>query len=985
MKSPWTLIGWLIAGLFAMLLSLGLYLAGLALGWAPWLAPLFLWAPLLIAGLIQLCSWLLHRPVKASLPSLDASNPFTGQWETLKSGLGECSWELYLIVGDNDDEKRSFLNCALGEAEYQTSPAGPEGLSIWAAEGRAWLNVPAALWHEQAGGESSPSQSAGDWGHLIKLLPGFPGRLRGVLVLLDPQKLATDPEKQGLILSRKLAALANIPGTPPLWWLTLYPLESLPSGLQLKQALNTFFDNKNKMWQRPFGLFFSRRDNKAEALSETVSKAQMYLADSLNNYMIRSDYGPAPPQLACQVFNFMGELKQLPLSLLTAVVEANSKAKKIKCDGLFLSMTVPGGTGCFINILLKNMIPERTTGSNEPISRCRRYLGIWTVSVLFFIIFIALGAGYWKAAKSLTLAQSILPVLNQLESHPAGPIPIESLVAGTDLVIGLKNEAGGLAGLYRAPRKAAQLAKVRLTGQLNRFLPSEGGQFTSFTASLSDWADEHSLPLAFKHPVATIIVPGFATNSGRGLVVKLTQKWDMVFDQKSSARTKYILSYYDLKVFQQWHIKAFEAAETLKASPEKTKSAGANGLDGGLMGLDFLKAAGSELVFNSWRETPGWLMAARELEMIRSLSELGDLGDDRLELASVLKRIQAGGSPLQSGGIEKVIFAAKSWKKYETATRGLSGLTESPNGLKLLAEEMFSGAQAPDERASLVALKQLSVEAMTALEALSPIKSEADRELFEDLFYSPVTLMTKAAISAAAISLEDEWNRKILLPSKELPEAEKVELLLGEGGAVAAFRDGPARNYLVAEKKGYRPAEMIGEKFPWSDDFLKFINASQEGWKKTAGSDGRLKVSAILRPVRAEGNLVRSHPLGLAMEMVCEADKFKAESYNQPAAFTASWSPKTCDPLQINITFRDFKLTKIYPGSAGFKDFITAAVRGELRYTPDDFPDQKHLMKSAGAEAVVISLDINRGKEILKAINTPAPILKPPTVIISVN
>lgn len=980
MKTPWSLIGWLLAGLAALLLSLGLYYLGLTLGWRPWVAPALLWLPFLAAAVFHLVGWALARPKFFAVPVLDPSNPFTSQWEAIKSGLGEGAWELYLVVGDDDENKRSFLSRAMGQAEYQAAPAGPDGLSLWASEGRAWLNVPAALWYEQARAEALPG---GDWAHLLKLLPGFPGRLSGMLVLADPRKIYETPEIPGLILARKLSGLSALPGPAPPWWLVLYPLENLASGQRLAEALGQSAAGE-EMWRRPFGLFLADDDSRL-SLSQRLAKAQSFLADRLERHLRQIDRWPGRPALSGEIFVFRDEFMKLPLDYFSAEATGRKKAGKLKCDGLFLALNAPRSPGQFNELLLRNLIPGRRAEGGPGLKRTRRL--IWGgVGLLFLINLGGLAVGFWQGRRALDLAAEAMPVLAKIERQPAAPPPVTSLALGTDLVLGLNKRTDSLAGLYGAPKEAAGKARRRLAGQLQRHLPRGEARSAPFMNALATWADQGTAPIIFSYADGPVTVPGFASGAGRAKVADLTAKWNLISPKEID--TEPLLVHYEQMLFDQWRQKAEESVQALEPTPARVRLSGRQGLQGQLYGLEFLKAAGSELSFQSRpprQEIPGWIAAARELAVLDSLGGLSDLEGDRRDLAAVLKRIRRGGLNLDSDGLEKIIGAAGAWNKYETAVYGLSGLAESPQGLNILAAEMFSGAPPPPERASVLSLRQSGLEALTALEKISPLSSVPERELFGKLFLSPAEWIGQAAVAAAAASLEEEWSRKIVLPSKDLSEAEKAALLLGEDGAVAAFRDGPARPYLDAGPKGYRPREVGGQKFPWSNEFLKFINANQEGWKKAAGSDGRLNISAHLRPVRAEGDRLMSHPLGVALEMICGAERFKAETYNQPAAFNAAWSPKTCEPLKVTITFRDFKLSKSYEGAAGFTNFVKAATQGEIRFTPDDFPDQRHLMTAVGAEAVVVSLDIDQGREILKALTTPAPVLKPPAAIIAGN
>ena len=59
--SPWGLIGWLLAGLMALAITVGLFFLSRFLGWTPWLAPLVLWVPLTIYGMLRLLFLCLGR------------------------------------------------------------------------------------------------------------------------------------------------------------------------------------------------------------------------------------------------------------------------------------------------------------------------------------------------------------------------------------------------------------------------------------------------------------------------------------------------------------------------------------------------------------------------------------------------------------------------------------------------------------------------------------------------------------------------------------------------------------------------------------------------------------------------------------------------------------------------------------------------------------------------------------------------------------
>ena len=980
--SPWGLIGWLLAGLLALAVSLGLYFLGLALGWTPWAAPVLLWVPLLIFGLIRLLFWFVARSRPPRLPALDPSNPFTGQWEAIKSGLNGEGLVLYLLVGDDDEAKRALLSRSLGPAEYQAAPAGPEGLSLWAAEGRAWLNVPAVLWTDRAEVGDPPAAPGGDWGHLLKLLPGFPGPVAGLAVLIDPEKLKSETEALSRRLARKFSGLAASAGSRLPWWLVLHPLEKLPEGRQLEEALGQWPGAGGDLWERPFGLEPPEPKGRRRELAASLGRSLTDLVSTLRQYLYRADCSAAPPPLSRAVLPLAEELEELPLGLLAAELDNCRRLRRLEFRGLYLTLK----SGQFSQFLFQHLIPGQAVTGRGPGSPFFQKTLLISAALIMVLSLGLLAWGQWRGREALALAGELRPLLSQAGKRPPEHTPpVAALALSTDLVLKMSNLAQGAAGLYRAPGLAAEQGREDLAGQLRGRLSSQSSP--AFTLALADWAGRGLRPLTFPVPQnqASILVPAAYSGEGRRRAFELTGKWTKILDERESVMPQGVQAGFDQEALESWRRAAEDLDAALIVTPKSLRLAAMGGLSGCAVGPEFLEAAGGELSFLPWAETPQWVRLARELSLIKSWTGAGDLVNDGQDFKSILKRLRRPDLPLGPEGVEKLMAAGQAWQSYESALAGLSVLAQSPKGLSALAEEMFSGSPAPPERSSLIASHYYGQEAFKRLEELAGARPGEERDLAARLFLSPAQWLIQGSVAAAAAGLEDEWNRKVILPAKDLSGVERAELLLGEEGAVAAFREGPARPFLDAGPKGYRPAEALGQPFPWSRDFMKFINASQEAWKKSAGGLRDLKVSALLRPVRAEGALVVNHPLGVRLALVCEAEQFQAETFNRPATFQAQWTPQECGPLALTVIFRDFKLTREYAGPAGFNEFIKSATQGELRLKAEDFLDRVHLFKASGVEAVVLAIDLERGPELIKTLNTPLPKLNPPTRIIAAD
>ena len=982
--SPWGLIGWLLAGLLALAISLGLFFLSLALGWAPpWLASALLWLPLALFGLLRLLLWFVARSRPPRLPLIDPSNPFTGQWEAIKSGLPATEQALYLLVGDDDEAKRSLLIRSLGQAEYQSAPGGPGGLSLWAADGRAWLNVPAVLWTDQAGGSDPAAAAVGDWGHLMKLLPGFPGLVAGLVILVDPEKIKAEAEALGQGLARKLSGLNAALRRPAPWWLILHPLEKLPEGRRLEEALRGWSGASSDVWDRPFGLDLTGGHSRQPDLAARLGQSLADLGGSLTEYLRQADCSPLPPPLSREVLPLTDELAQLPLGLMASGLDDCRKLTRLECRGLYLTLNSSGGAGQLSRMLFQHLIPGHSSperGADNPFFRRLLLAGLSLVLVLMLAFLVC---GNWRAGQVLDLAGELRPLLNQVEERIEGPPPIAGLALSTDLVLKMEELSGGTASLYRAPSRAFRQGRADLVTQLQRNL--SGYDSAVFSLALAEWAGFGLRPLTFPVPqnLSSVLTPAFASGEGRRRASGLTARWEGILE--SNAQPSIALKAFDGRVLQSWRRAAYDLDSALAVKPENLKRTAESGLTGFTAGPEFLDAAGKELAFLRWSQAPQWVRLSREFSLVKSWVRAGDLDVDTKDFQAILKRLGRPDLPLGLGGVDKLKTAGQSWRDYDSALNGLSPLARTPKGLASLAEELFAGTPSPPERSSLIGLQYSGREVFNQIEELAGVEAGEDRDLVFRLLLSPAQWLVQASVAAAVRALEDEWHRKVLLPAKDLSGVERAEFLLGEEGAVAAFREGPARSFLAAGPKGYQPAEALGQPFPWSRDFLKFINAGQEAWRKSAGGLRNLKVAARLRPVRAEGPALLNHPLGVRLKMVCEAapEAFEAETFNQPADFEAEWTPKECGPLTLTVVFRDFTLTRQYVGPSGFNQFIKAAAKGEIRLSADDFPDRVHLLKAAGAETVILAIDLENGPDLIKTLNTPLPKLEPPARIIA--
>ena len=980
MKSPWSLIGWILAALLALAASLILYFMGIGLGWYPWLAPLLLWAALALVGFIQLLIWLIFKPRRLRVKPIDLSNPFSVQWEILKSSLNDGPWDLYLVAGDNDNHTASFLKQSLKETEYQSAPSNPGEISFMAANGRVWLKIPAGLWSAEQGSYDNLSNiSCGNWGHLVKLLPDFPGTLKGFLVLMDPLKLVADPELQGRNIAIKFKSLEQLPTPPIPWWLIIHPLENLCSGNRFEQALQNCPIAEADKYDHPLGVFLLEQGHTKQTFSKIMGQGQSDLVEYLNTYLTKVDRGAVLPKLAAPVFSLMRELEQLPLILFASAFD--TLKIKLECAGIFLALKSTQGPGQFSHLLLRHLVPEYKRQKNS--ASLRRTS--WVINGLALGVFVAVGTwlgwGYLKGRDALNLTATSFLLLEQIKQQPLAPPPIKYLEIATDLSFEIEAKAHGSAQSFGAPQRADAQVKAKLSQQLSRYLFESPTQRSTLVSALSTWVEPSSSPLVFPTPQIEITIPGYATLKGRTQVAELVRQWDVVSKQQYSSITQQVLKDYDLKVYQSWSQNADKISQSL--TDTKVEPMVSAGLIHGFAGVDFLLNAGRELNFSSFAQAPSWVLASGKLSVIDSLRGDEPVVDNLDKISFFISNFRHKSTNDEPQSLEEFVEATNYWLSYNSAAVTLASHAENPLNLVVMAEEMFVGKPSPPERVSVERLRQLHEEFSAKLDMHLPKIDNYDSKLYQTLLLSPVVWIAQASVSAAAISLQQQWNRKILLPTKNLSEAEKVALLLGEGGALAAFLSGPAQPYLVASRKGYQPAEYLGKRFPWSKEFINFINASQQGWKKAASSDGLLKVTALLHPVWAEGAQVISHPLGVDFRLVCEEDIFEAKTFNQPVIFQAQWSPELCGALKVTINFRDFTLHKIYDQQDGFIRFVKESVKGQLRFSAEDFPDQGHLLKASGAEFIVLGIDVVKGEKILKALTAPPQILKPPARIIT--
>jgi len=348
-------------------------------------------------------------------------------------------------------------------------------------------------------------------------------------------------------------------------------------------------------------------------------------------------------------------------------------------------------------------------------------------------------------------------------------------------------------------------------------------------------------------------------------------------------------------------------------------------------------------------------------------------GDEAPQTASSLQNdssvpgAQSENAGLFPGSLSADAAALKginSFKDYLKALKSLRDAARTPaSSLALMASKFAppASAQAPADQggAKTASSGQSPFDAAEkSVQELETSLGGLDAGIFDELLVGPLRFFWGVGVVDAAAGLQSQWEESVLVRVGHMPENKLPGALFDDkSGLVWKFADGPAAAFLGKNAYGYFAKEANGTTFPFTDEFLSFLN---KGSTQTQKIMPGYQVTATALPTDVNKD-AQQEPYATELILDCKEKVQKLENYNYPVTLVFDWQAATCADATLNIRFKSFTATKTYPGAMGFAKFLQDFQYDVKKFTPDDFPETKDDFAIFGVKTLTVQYKLTGG------------------------
>lgn len=368
---------------------------------------------------------------------------------------------------------------------------------------------------------------------------------------------------------------------------------------------------------------------------------------------------------------------------------------------------------------------------------------------------------------------------------------------------------------------------------------------------------------------------------------------------------------------------------------------------------------------------PGWLLFSREFNDLRhAATAQGALGKARGMLSTlnnvgerVIRQSVANQSLLPVSELPQSMQGMQDFAAYATTfDEAVATALSGEGNAWQMAADYFSFGLDPNVKSSEI---QTVVDNLQAFRRSSGYDHPDDQVIWH-LVSGPVNLLIRYVLEQGSCSVQKDWESSVLWKTQMTVSAqETMDQLFGDKGSVWRFADGPAKPFLKQQAGGFSPAKKDGFTFPFTPDFVPFLNQSvdtrvasvvrQQQAESAVGKSANLLITS--RPIGVNPG-ARANPYAAQLSIQCANEQITLDNYNMAVTSSFDWSPDQCGDVTLDILIDDLTLTRRYPGPMGLARFVEEFVDGQRLFTPEDFPQVADELENLNVSAIYVRYDL---------------------------
>ncbi|MDR1578411.1 MAG: hypothetical protein LBT86_09355 [Deltaproteobacteria bacterium] len=297
------------------------------------------------------------------------------------------------------------------------------------------------------------------------------------------------------------------------------------------------------------------------------------------------------------------------------------------------------------------------------------------------------------------------------------------------------------------------------------------------------------------------------------------------------------------------------------------------------------------------------------------------------------------------GFLKKILEAKPLARQYQTQSALINSVLDgSPDEALKLAASHYGG--------SVYAIKDKSPfseaeRALIAYEGLIFASPADQKDLMVSLRKADLEYLKNRFVAKVARRVDALWRSEVVGPTRFLNEEEANKALYSADGLIVKFQKATVAPFLVdSGVRGFRAAQWENRLFPFTDDFLRLLTQGHQPAAELTNKDSYdVTISAVASLV-PEAALEKPQRTTLTLK---NPDSLQTvDIFNYPISKVFAWKPGLTGDVELAIVFPSLELYLNYSGLNAFASFLRDILKGELVFTPRDFPEHQERLNSLG-------------------------------------
>ena len=321
---------------------------------------------------------------------------------------------------------------------------------------------------------------------------------------------------------------------------------------------------------------------------------------------------------------------------------------------------------------------------------------------------------------------------------------------------------------------------------------------------------------------------------------------------------------------------------------------------------------------------------------------------------------------LRTRDLRGLFRAVSALREYEQSLIELRQTMLSPEGSFTLAAIHYGGKQYGDAAQSAFSRAETQLQDAFRVLHVRPEQGRARAGQTQSAETSPAAVLLRgqlrlfahAVVTKAAMELQRQWESNVLAASLM---SQAPGPLFADQGVANLFLTERAAPFLNRQVGGYLSQNWNGEIFPFTEDFLTYIQQGQVASLITPKESYAVRLRSQTPSVNRDAT---ERLQFLELSLAGEEGPTVLKNQNYPVEKTFTYKPSTSGGVTLRFNFPSLTLSVSYPS---FPDFLRDFAYGERVFGIQNFPDSAERMEALNIRSITVRILPSNAGEVLAA------------------